>query len=387
MMAAVSPFREHKESSRAGAYAFMLVSGLSGFGPLAEGASPPPQVYEPSTGGASILVATCDSARWTRATATFVGRCSGDQRVINAAIRALPAAGGTVQLAEGTYDIRAVPGTRGGVVIARSNVILRGSGPGTKLVLADGQNTNVIRIDGDGTHDVVVEALQINANGEMNSAPGFETCGIKAASSGSNPHRNIVVRETKVFGADRLNVMLNGVGVRIVDNWFGDAGADVAEVLTGPGEISRNYVEISGVTGYGLGSDSASGVTISDNTVVVLEGGVVTQSIYRTWQGQYHNIVSNHQALVYGQAQYMLMMNGYFNVVHGNIFRSWNGPSKIRVDSAATIVGNVFVNANLEIADTSGEAWPVALTGNLFFSSTLDQSSADITLSGNVSKP
>jgi hypothetical protein len=336
------------------------------------------------TAGVAILVATCDSAPQSRAMASFVGSCSADQQVINAAIHALPPVGGIVQLAEGTYDIRAVPGTRGGVVIDRSNVILRGSGTATKLVLADGQNTNVIRIDGDGTHDVLIEELQIDANRNANEAPGFETCGIKAATSGHNPQRNIVVRQNKVFNAHRLNVMLDGQGVRVLDNWFGDAGSDVAEILTGPGEISRNYVEIAGTTGYGLGSDTADNVTISDNTVVVLPGASITQAVYRTWQGRYQSIVSGNQAIIYGQAQYLLMMNGYFNVVQGNIFRNWGGPAKARVDSAATIVGNIFANVDLEIANSSGAHWPVTVTGNVFFGSTVNDAAGVAVAYGNA---
>ena len=102
---------------------------------------------------ATLTVATCDSAESSKARADFVGDCDGDQQEINAAIQALPAVGGTVLLMEGHYDIKAVGGTLGGVLIDRSYVTLEGVGMSTRLRLADAQNTNVIRIAGNGTTD------------------------------------------------------------------------------------------------------------------------------------------------------------------------------------------------------------------------------------------
>ncbi|PYR47179.1 MAG: hypothetical protein DMF95_17005, partial [Acidobacteria bacterium] len=108
---------------------------------------------------ATLTVATCDSSESSKTRADFVGDCNGDQQEINAAIQALPPAGGTVLLMEGHYDIKAVSGTLGGVLIDRSYVTLEGVGLSTRLRLADGQNTNVIRIAGNGTTDIVVQHL------------------------------------------------------------------------------------------------------------------------------------------------------------------------------------------------------------------------------------
>lgn len=340
------------------------------------------------TVGDAILVATCDSASSAIMQAAFVGDCDSDQEQINAAIAALPEHGGTVMLAGGTYDIRAVTGTLGGVVIDRSNVVLQGVGPATKLRLADAQNVNVIRIGGDGTHDVTVEKLQIDGNRATNAGvSNFEACGVKAKTTGTTPHKNIVVREIKAYDAYRLNVMLDGNDVRILDNWLGDAGSDVAEILTGPGLISRNHVEIAGTTGYGLGSDNASGVTIEGNTVTVLEGGQITQAVYRTWQGKYHNVIANNQALVFGSALRLLEMNGYFNVVQGNLLRTWTGRSNIRITSGATVTGNTFAYADVEIVDTSSEAWPAVVTGNFLYNSTITGPPGVIQEANNVRFP
>ena len=66
---------------------------------------------------ATILVAAHDAAPESRAAAHFVADGQGDQEEINAAIRSLPASGGVVQLTEGTFDIRRIPGKLGGILI------------------------------------------------------------------------------------------------------------------------------------------------------------------------------------------------------------------------------------------------------------------------------
>ncbi|MDX1978849.1 MAG: glycosyl hydrolase family 28-related protein [Bryobacteraceae bacterium] len=57
---------------------------------------------------------------------------------IQTAINATPAAGGIVQLAEGTYTCSSP------IVIDRDNVVLRGAGPGTQIVLASGANSPLL---------------------------------------------------------------------------------------------------------------------------------------------------------------------------------------------------------------------------------------------------
>lgn len=93
-----------------------------------------------------------------------VGRDAGCDG-IQGAIDDLPASGGEVVVAAGTY-VCDEP-----VVIAADNVRLRGSGPATLLTLSDGANTPLL-IVGDITatpavthHHVVVSDLQLDGNG------------------------------------------------------------------------------------------------------------------------------------------------------------------------------------------------------------------------------
>ena len=67
-----------------------------------------------------MIVATKDSSQQSRELADFVCDGRGDQEEIHRAIEALPVAGGTINLMEGTYDIRKVEGSLGGITSDRS---------------------------------------------------------------------------------------------------------------------------------------------------------------------------------------------------------------------------------------------------------------------------
>ena len=316
----------------------------------------------------TLLVATCNSATSSKAHADYVGDCVGDQEEINAAIAALPPTGGSVLLSEGTYDIRRTEGGLGGVLIQRSNVTLEGVGYATRLVLADNQSTNVVRIVGDGLKNIVIENLYIDANGATNYRSDFEACGIRAKSSGAAQLENIVVRDTFIENAARLNAYLIGSNVRIVNNRFGDAGSDVAEIIGGPGLIEGNTVVIASTSGYGLGTDTASGVSITNNIIHVLPSGRLTEAAFRLWGGQYQNIVSNNQVLADGPVKYMLEMRGYFNVASGNVFAArWDQRSRVVVNGGSVLTGNIFENTDIAVLDTSGFGWPVRMTGNFVY--------------------
>ncbi|MBM4077863.1 MAG: hypothetical protein FJ267_19715, partial [Planctomycetes bacterium] len=144
---------------------------------------------------ATVTVATQSSLPSSIASADFVGDGTDDQIAVNAAINSLPD-GGLVQLCEGTYTIRANnDGFRGGIVINKSNIQLQGRGPSTRLMLANNQDCNVIRVWGDDIENVVIRDLYIHGNRATNATSNFETCGIRASSvtPPTNPQQNIVV--------------------------------------------------------------------------------------------------------------------------------------------------------------------------------------------------
>lgn len=345
---------------------------------------------------ATCIVATKDSSAHARSVAHFVGDGVGDQEEINAAIRSLPPVGGTVLLMEGVYDIRKVEGTLGGVIIDRSNLTLAGVGTATRLVLAAGQNTNVIRIIGRDVGQIVIRDLQVDANREANtegkgdpnvSHDRFEFCGIKAfcatpGQSGDAPTHDITIRNATVRNAHRLGIMLEGPNMKVIDNTLGNAGSDAVEILTGPGEIRGNTVEITGQTHVAIGSDRADSILMTDNIVHVEKGGRLDIA-FRSWAGSQRHVISNNVVTVdpEGSCAQAIDARGSRTVITGNCLQSAIVDPRMRLTIGAgdaLISGNVFENVVIEINDTTGENRPIILGTNVMNNTAVDLRSGNL---------
>ena len=356
------------------ALAFMLTAGslCSGQGQDAKGGP-----------AATCVVATQDSSERAKSVAQFVGDGTGDQEEINAAIRSLPRVGGTVLLMEGTYDIRKVEGTLGGVVIARSDVTLAGQGSATRLVLAPDQNTNVVRIIGPDVARITIRDLQVDANREANaegkgdpnvSHDRFEFCGIKAfcgmpGQSGDAPTHDITIRNTCVRNAHRLGIMLEGPNMKVVNNVLGNAGSDAVEILTGPGEIRGNYVEITGQTHVAIGTDRADSILMTDNIVHVKKGGRLDIA-FRSWAASQRHVIANNVVTVdpEGFCAQAIDARGSRTVITGNCLQTATRDPRMRLTIGAgdaVITGNILENVVIEINDTTGEDRPIILGTNV----------------------
>jgi hypothetical protein len=330
-----------------------------------------------------VVVATRDSGDQAKSVARFVGDGDGDQDDINDAIKALPSVGGTVLLMQGTYDIRAVEGTLGGVRIERSEVVLAGQGPGTRLILAAGQNTNVIRIIGSGVGNITIRDLSVDANREQNaegrgdpdvSHDRFEFCGIKAfcgrpGESCAEPCHDITVQNCIVKNAHRLGLMLEGPNMRVFDNVLGNAGSDSVEILTGPGSVRGNHVEITGQTHVAIGSDRADSILMTDNIVRVKDGGRLDIG-FRSWAHSQRHVIAHNVLIVEpgGACGKAVDARGERAVISGNIFEGQSADTNMRltVTGGDTIVtGNVLVNVDIEIAVPPDASKVVHLTDNL----------------------
>lgn len=331
----------------------------------------------------NILVATSDSSERARKSADFTGDGRGDQEQINAAIDALPAAGGTVQLAEGTYDIRRVNGSLGGVLIRRSNVVLAGQGVATKLVLAADQNTNAIRIIGSGVHHVTIRDLYVDANRRENgggkgdpnvSHDRFEFCGIKGycrdpRGPGAEDLHDITIRNCEVRNAHRLGIMLEGSNLQVLENVLGNAGSDSVELLTGPGMIRGNYVEITGQTHVAIGSDRGNSIQMSDNIVHVKKGGELDIG-FRTWTNSQRHVIQGNTLVVEpgGKCGLAMDLRGQMQSVSGNTIECLDAASKTKVrigGGSTTLTGNSLKNVIVEINDTYDGNKPIVLQGNV----------------------
>ncbi len=347
--------------------------------------------------GATIVVATADSSDRSRALADFVGDGQGDQEEINAAVRALPPVGGTVLLTEGTFDIRKVEGTLGGVLIERSNVTLAGQGPATKLVQAPGQDTNVIRIIGSGVGQIVIRDLYVDANRDENSAgtgdpnvshSRFEFCGIKAwrQAPGGEPAaedcHDITIRNCHVHDAHRLGIMLEGRNMRVLDNVLGNAGSDAVEILTGPGEIRGNYVVITGPTHVAIGSDRANSIVMADNVVHVRPGGRLDIGL-RSWADSRRHVMSGNVVTVDpgGSCTRAIDVRGDGAVVTANCLHGPDDgePILLSIRGGNTVVtGNLLENVTVDVSDETGKGLPILIHSNIMHDSTIAYTAGEL---------
>lgn len=324
----------------------------------------------------SITVAAKDAPEGIRDAADFC--CTGldDEGTIRQAILALPSGGGTVQLSAGTFEIRKVPQTLGGILIDRSFVTLAGQGAATRLRLAAGQNTNVIRIIGSGVGHVTIRDLAIDANrtendqgtGDANiSHDRFEFCGIKAfrqaptGPSADEDCHDITIQNCHVKEAHRLGIMLEGHNMRVLDNVLGDAGSDVVEILTGPGIIRGNMIDIVGQTHVAIGTDRADDIIMADN-VVRVHAGASLDIGFRSWAGSLRHSISGNVLTVEngGGCELAMDLRGMQAAVTGNVISAAHGSTRIKVGGGqTTLTGNVLENVTIEVDDTTELKLPV----------------------------
>jgi len=319
----------------------------------------------------------------------FVGDGTCDEVQINQAIAALPAIGGEVRLAPGNYDICRGTDPLGGIFINQDNVILSGEGPATLLRLADDQDTNVIRITGNGRKNVTIRDLACDGNWTTNDRANeqemaFEADCVRGGSSINEAQSNIVVENVHFFDCPRLCVMLfagvNGERNVVRNSKFGDARSDVVELLGNGGIISGNEAVIEATTGHVFGGDSQDELTIVNNIVRIRPAGVVNTTIFRTYPGHYRTILTGN--IVIGETgsnvNNVTNLQNYINVVTGNAFAPAVRTSSHMCGSVSTtracmafngatvITGNTIQNIQMQFSDTSGTpSWGVRIDDNL----------------------
>ena len=342
-----------------------------------------------SSSGATLFVAASNASETSKANADYVCDGEGDQEEINAAINALPEAGGTVLLSEGTFDIRRIEGKLGGVLIERSYVTLAGQGASTKLVQAAEQETNVIRIIGSDVGYITIRDLYVDANRDGNpkgegdpnvSHARFEFCGIKAfytypgGPTGKRNH-HITIRDCVVKDARRLGIMLEGSNMQVLNNTIGNANSDAVEILTGPGVIRGNYFEITGRTHVASGSDRGNEIIMSDNIVHVKETGDLDIA-FRSWaQSDRHVITGNIVRVDKGGKLGMAMsLRGEGAVVTGNtIYSALDMPLPLNIKGGNTILtGNMFDNVKVVVDDVTQLSKPIMVNNNLMVDSFIE---------------
>ena len=331
-----------------------------------------------------MIVATQSSSEQSKARADFVGDGVGDQAEIYAAIQALPEVGGTVTLMEGTYDIRKVEGTLGGLIIDRSDVTLVGQGTSTRLILAPEQNTNVIRIIGDGVGNITIRDLWVDQNRDENPYDGveyhdishgrFEYCGIKAfgaepGSSPAEPVHDITIENCTVLNSQRLGIMLDGVNLRVRNNRLGNANSDAVELLGGPGFITGNLVEITGRTHVAIGSDRGNSIIMANNIVRVTSEGDLDIG-FRSWADSERHVIADNVVIVDpgGRLGCAMDVRGFDTAVTGNVIRG-NDPDRPLflwlTGGGMAVTGNQLQNVEVIVEDKTGTNRPILVRDNL----------------------
>ena len=351
---------------------------LAGIGCYSDGKDPT-ELADVSTHFAGIVtVGTCDSPQ---VRVHCRGDCHHDEVQINAAIASVRDGGGVVKLLPGTYDLQRSDSI-GAVVISRSDIVLEGSGPSTRLVLADHQNVNAVAIHGLDIKRVVVRDLYVHGNrfknnpSEGSSQPRdpWDNSGIRAKPFNGSIPEDIRVENCWVEESYRLNIQLIAINAVISDCWLGDATMDVAEIIIGPGRISNNFVEIDGVTGYGLGTDKADDVIIESNQVVVRDGGRITQEVFRFWPHHQNNALISNSVRVEeeGYVEQFVRLAGRNNIMSGNQFHSNRIHTKIVIEGPATVVNaNLFANTHVIVDQKISGDEPILIYGNVWINSPL----------------
>ncbi len=347
--------------------------------------------------GRTMIVATENSSEKSKAAADFVGDGVGDQEEIYAAIRALPPVGGTVTLMEGVYDIRKVEGKLGGLIIDRSDVTLAGQSSATRLILAPDQNTNVIRIIGNGVGNITIRDLWVDQNRDQNPYNGaefhnishgrFEYCGIKAfcaepGGSCPEPNHDITIENCTVLNAQRLGIMLQGRNLRVINNRLGNAMSDAVELLTGPGFVTGNYVEITGRTHVAVGSDAGNSIIMSNNVVHVRENGDLDIA-FRSWADSERHVIANNIVTVDNGGRLGLAMDvrGFDTSVTGNVIRGHDGEERLPLwltGAGMAVTGNHFKNVELIVNDQTGSNRPILVQGNVMENSEITHQAGNL---------
>lgn len=357
---------------------------------------------------ATVVVAAADAAAPLKAAADLI--CSGkdDHLVINAAIAALPDAGGRVHLTGGTYSIGAIAGTFGGITIARSCVLLTGEGSGTRLLLQDGlTDVNVVWITGD-IHDVTVRDLFIDGNGKnqvpwLRARAAWNGCnGIKiidpAGVLGPTP-RNVKVANCHIENCQLMAVMAHGTAVEVLDCYFtGDFGSHVIEILGHSGRIEGCTLRVKegDTAAFGFSTDASYNYHIVNNKIFVEPGGKITSHPINNWppkqygQGkaagqEYHGVIAGNLLINHGTTGHV-RLDGYMDLVHHNIFRGVpvvigcpNGGMGVTFDH------NLLINTSLEIKSPHRDAESrILVDGNQFFNSSVRHTDGNVVWGSNA---
>lgn len=345
--------------------------------------------------GETLVVAASDSLNVLRADY----RCDGvnDEVEINAAIAALPANGGSVQLLEGTY----VLGTS--ITMNKAHVKLGGTGHATNITTT----SNITMINVTAAHSWITE-LRLYGSATGGAQNGIVT---------SPTTTYCAIYDAYISYMGNCGIIFNGAGQhRVVNCYIGTNKSYGISTVAGSSEIvisacmfeqpdapSMNIIgggtTINGcaVWNGGINLDS-SGNTVSGCVIVVCSTGVYVTEPYNVITG---NVVTNCTTGIYVDDEYNtvsgntcynctsygIRFGANYNTISGNTCTlCTNGI--YGTGSYETITGNnCSENTGAGVRLATGTFYSV-FTGNICSENTLHglhvDTSAEITITGNI---
>lgn len=338
--------------------------------------------YYPSQAGSTASTVTVAASNSIRsAGAQYVCDGISDEVEIRAAIDALPTAGGMVMLLEGTYDIR-------NPITMRSNMWLRGQGPGSVLKLnktAWNLSNDYVFYDGPShaqatQNNITISDLAFDSDNHTGSGAGDYITPIIFWGFNAVAQNNRVERCVLKNGYGYAILTLNNTGLHISENTISNWGDSCVEIRSTRGAvISDNDFSSCSIQTYADAATVASGGIVYDGNNFTNVGLYVADNAPNQVKGLWF---TNNAWRVVGNVKVNLWFNSVKGlVISGNVFDT-------------TLSTHATPNAIIQIAaDTVTDA---RIVGNTIDSGTVSgggavcpgafdvDGGADVLISGNV---
>ena len=247
---------------------------------------------------ATFVIAASDSLHKERA--DYVCNGVDDQVEIQAAIDALPTAGGVVYLLEGTYTA-----STSIAIVGKNNVTLTGSGMGSTKITC-GANAHTLDID--NSDDVIIRDIRIDQTSTGNTVNAIrlddaQRCKIQNVYIGDSDQHGIEFAGTLSADCEISSCYITGTdNDGITDNWqvcdnlvinktiIKSCGADGIYIASPNCVIDNNVIE----------SSAGGGIEISETSYAIVNNNLCTKNgengIELTLD-VFHSIIANNKCI------------------------------------------------------------------------------------------
>jgi len=283
---------------------------------------------------ATCIVAASDSPAHIKAQADYVADGTADNIEIQAALDALPATGGSIYLADGTYTVNV-----SSIILNKVNTQLWGSRSAI-IRLTDSQiQGNVLQITASNN---VVDGITIDGNyaGQSENWTGYT--GIEVSSS-----NNTVIQNTTVMNVGFDAIVINTSDrVRVVDNLIRDSGEGVLFQNSNYGQAADNSFYSIGTRDNtlndGLEVSMGAFALFTNNVFSDISGSAIDiyKSSFSTATGNIINSAGlSNQTAIAVQGSGVVSSDG--NTVNDNVIIGSIGPAiSVQIARYTVVSGN-----------------------------------------------